>query len=352
MSDGDFPFRSFTLREQGYDRTEVDATIAELQSTIAEQRRALNEGGVGDSDARLHDPEGAVKRTLGIAQETADRVLHDARVEADRRRIDAEEHAAATVADAEARAAKMLADIEIQAVEVREQGVLAARSAIKVERDRAMSELAQVRRVRNDLRAEAVELKSAVDRYRHQSREAADTLAAVSAGPLLAVELPDYVDDEVILAGVDDSATSSGSDASPASPTHLRALADSDDGDGGYASVPEHTGDVRSGNSLSVIGNDSDLAEVYQIDSDSSDSAGGDSSVADPTAIFDDADLSDYEDISEPPSPAGGAFFSEIAGTDDSSQPSPKTDRFLTELRDATRGDEADDAIDDFFADD
>ena len=92
MTEGEFPFRSFTMRSEGYDRTEVDSYVGELQSEITEQRRALEAAAhSGDGDTRLHDPEGAVTRTLAIAQETADRVLHDAQVEADRRRAEADE---------------------------------------------------------------------------------------------------------------------------------------------------------------------------------------------------------------------------------------------------------------------
>lgn len=169
MTEGEFPFRSFTMRSEGYDRTEVDSYVGELQSEITEQRRALEAAAhSGDGDTRLHDPEGAVTRTLAIAQETADRVLHDAQVEADRRRAEADEHATGVIADADERAARLLGDMEAQAAEVREQGVAAARSAIQVERDKAMAELAHVRRVRDDLRTEAVELKSSLERYRSQ----------------------------------------------------------------------------------------------------------------------------------------------------------------------------------------
>ena len=132
MTDGDFPFRSFTVRAEGYDRGEVDGYVAQLQGEISELRRvaesSTRDGGV---DARLHDPEGAVTRTLAIAQETADRVLHDAQVEADRRRAEADEQATTTIADADARAAKMMADIETQTAEVRAQGIAAARTAIQ-----------------------------------------------------------------------------------------------------------------------------------------------------------------------------------------------------------------------------
>ena len=211
MTEGEFPFRSFTMREQGYDREEVDSYVEELRGEIVELRRALDAAvPTGDAaDARLHDPEGAVVRTLAIAQETADRVLHDAQVEADRRRTEAETHATSTIADADERAARLLGDMEAQAAEVREQGIAAARSAIQVERDKAMAELSHVRRVRDDLRTEAVELKSSLDRYRSQAREASDTLAAASSGPLMSLDLPDLIDDDVVLAGIVDDATAS-----------------------------------------------------------------------------------------------------------------------------------------------
>lgn len=217
MTEGEFPFRSFTMREEGYDRSEVDSYVQELQGEITELRRALDTAthSSDGSDTRLHDPEGAVTRTLAIAQETADRVLHDAQVEADRRRAEADQHATTVIADADERAARLLADMETQAAEVREQGVAAARSAIQVERDKAMAELAQVRRVRDDLRGEAEELKGVLDKYRSQAREASDTLAAVSSGVLAGDDLPSFVDDEVVLAGIADRAAEAAADADP-----------------------------------------------------------------------------------------------------------------------------------------
>ena len=63
MTEGEFPFRSFTMRSEGYDRSEVDNYVDELHREIVEQRRALEtatQGGDGPLDSRLHDPEGAV----------------------------------------------------------------------------------------------------------------------------------------------------------------------------------------------------------------------------------------------------------------------------------------------------
>lgn len=208
MTEGEFPFRTFTMRSEGYDCEEVDGYMSELRSEVAELRRALDAAtlaGSGVADARLHDPEGAVTRTLAIAQETADRVLHDAQIEADRRRAEADEQAAATISDANERAAKMMADTETQTAEVRAQGIAAARSAIQVERDQAIAELGQIRRVRDDIRNEAVELKSVLERYAGQARDASDSLAATASGALLTFDLPDFVADDVALAGVVDA---------------------------------------------------------------------------------------------------------------------------------------------------
>lgn len=204
MSDGEFPFRSFTVRAEGYDRDEIDSYVGELQSEISELRRARDAAAATslEPDARLHDPEGAVTRTLAIAQETADRVLHDAQVEADRRRAEAEEQAATTVAEAEGRASKMMADIETQTAEVRAQGIAAARAAIQVERDKAVAELGQIRRVRDDIRSEAVELKAVLDRCSRQAVEASEILTTAASGPLMSVDLPDFVSADVALAGV------------------------------------------------------------------------------------------------------------------------------------------------------
>lgn len=203
MTQADFPFRSFTLRAEGYDRGEVDGYVGELQAEIIELRRKV-QSEAADGDVRLHDPEGAVARTLAVAQETADRVLHDANVDADRRRAEADEVAAETLADAEARAAKLLADVESQAAEIRAQGVTAARSAIQVERDKAVAELGEIRRVRDRIRSEAGELKGVLDRYSTQAREASELLGSAANVNLATEALPEFVADDVALAGIVD----------------------------------------------------------------------------------------------------------------------------------------------------
>ncbi len=357
MSDGEFPFRSFTIRPDGYDREEVDLYVEQLRGEVTELRRAVSVTDDGlDADVRLHDPEGAVKRTLAIAQETADRVLHDARVESDRRRTDADEHATATIADADARAAKLLADIELQAAEVREQGVIAARSAIKVERDKAMGELAQVRRVRNDLRAEAVELKAALDRYRHQSREASDTLAAAAAGPLLAVDLPDYVDAEVTLAGLATTEPSAerAADPAPAAARTSEAVTEPSHIGGHLRSVEAEadlppTSDPVPATAAKSDGDDpTSLAEVISIDSET-----------DTDAHYEyDLELPDDTVVDEPEvaetsahgtrAASAGTFLSEVSGSSDDLA-SDRSDSFLSELRDAADDADDDDADDGFF---
>ena len=393
MSDGEFPFQNFTVRAEGYDRGEVDAAMQRLQGEITEQRRALEAATPVDSaDARLHDPEGAVTRTLAIAQETADRVLHDAQVEADRRRSEADEQAAATIADADARAAKMMADIETQTAEVRAQGIAAARSAIQVERDKAVAELGQIRRVRDDIRAEAVELRSVLERYARQASEASDMLGAAAAGPLLASELPDYVADDVALAGVlaDEEVDEPAEATEPASIDAGGAVGWLDDADDPAPAVDDRdrlgdrdrlddiAGDADiadegpSADSDAVVdelvwgdddadeladpapivtdaasddedwfGSDEDdapLADVISIDGDSDD----DFEELDLAAGDLDADLP--SDLDDTASASSGAFLAEVraAADDDTVALAPESegaddsDRFLSELRGVT----------------
>lgn len=329
MTEGEFPFRNFTMRSEGYDQGEVDAYVSELQGEIVEQRRALDAAaGTAGGDTRLHDPEGAVTRTLAIAQETADRVLHDAQVEADRRRTEADEHATVVIADADERAARLLGDMEAQAAEVREQGVAAARSAIQVERDKAMAELAHVRRVRDDLRNEAVDLKTSLDQYRSQAREASDTLGAAAAGPLTSVDLPDFIDDDVVLAGiasnpdaddvVDDGADFMASDFEDGEAVSDDVVSDEvvfarDDNDNFLRAVD----DVES----------DDLADVISIDAESTE---------DVETAVDDVVVTNDEG-----SDFGGTFLAEVRAAADGESPTIETDdpggddsdRFLSELR-------------------
>lgn len=329
MTEGEFPFRSFTMRSEGYDRNEVDTYVDDQQNEIVELRRALAAAThVSAGDTRLHDPEGAVTRTLAIAQETADRVLHDSQVEADRRRAEADEQATEVVADADERAARLLGDMEAQAAEVREQGVAAARSAIQVERDTAMAELAKVRRVRDDLRTEAVDLKSSLERYCSQARKASDTLAAAASGPLMSLDLPDFIDDNVVLAGITsnvgddlDGLDLDGADIQTADEgSFLRAVENVDDRND---AVNDNAGD--------------ELADVIAIDADLSDN---------------DADASEGA--------FGGTFLAEVraaAVDEDDVALAPEnddSDRFLSELRgiaDDAPEDLDSDAADRFFDD-
>lgn len=357
MSDGDFPFQSFTLRTEGYDESEVDAYVAQLRGEIVELRRALDTAThASEDDARLHDPEGAVTRTLAIAQETADRVLHDAQVEADRRRIYADEQANSTIREAENRASTMLAEIEAQATEVREQGIAAARSAIKVERDKAMAELSQVRRVRDDLRDEAADLKSALDRYRIQAREASDVLASAATGPLNAVDLPDFVDDEVALAGV--GVAGYGETLVP-DDGYLQSVQTGAIDDG--VDEVRFADDVRTPETRYEVVEDDDIVIDSVFDAHESDVSTG---MADVIAF--DTDTPDIspdvvapaglvglvaaDDLASAPAPGGGAFLSEVraAAEDDSDE----SDRFLSELRGATDSDtDVDETADAFFSD-
>jgi len=366
MTEGEFPFRSFTMRSEGYDRDEVDAYVQDLQTEINELRRALETATPQTAgDTRLHDPEGAVTRTLAIAQETADRVLHDAQVESDRRRAEASEHATTVVAEADERAARLLGDMEAQAAEVREQGVAAARSAIQVERDKAMAELAHVRRVRDDLRTEAVDLKAALDKYRSQAREASDTLAAASSGPLRSVDLPDFIDDDVVLAGI--SATVDAADHSndeseldedadmtetvvppeaELAPKPATIVADAVEADSALHAAEATVGEDSRADDDSRVDDDG-LADVIAIGSDTADDhLRGVDTAAGVAAADAEPDF-------------GGTLLAEVraAAHDDDVALAPEnddSDRFLSELRGIAdeAGDELDsDAADTFFDD-
>jgi len=341
MTDGEFPFRTFTMRSEGYDRTEVDGYLTELRSEVSELRRALDAATLADptsADARLHDPEGAVTRTLAIAQETADRVLHDAQIEADRRRSAADEQAGATIADANDRAAKMMSDTEVQTAEVRAQGIAAARSAIQVERDQAIAELGQIRRVRDDIRNEAVELKSVLERYAIQARDASDALAATASGALLTFDLPDFVADDVALAGVVE-ADELGAAAPPAVQDVAPVAAPAP------AAVPAASAPPPPPADWSPAAETAEPAWSSEPESDG---------LADVIAI--DGDVAASASVESAASAAGsGTFLSEVqAAADDDvidldAEGGGESDRFLSELRGATEV--PDDADGDIFFD-
>ena len=265
MTKGEVPFRSFTMRSEGYDRNEVDVYIEDQQNEIARLRRVVEAATYTvDGEMQLSGPEGEDNQTLGLSHETAERVLPD----------------------------------------------------ITVERDTTMAQLAHARSVRDDLRTEAAELKVLLERYRSQASEAADFLAAATAGALKSLGLPELIDDDVATAGtlVNMSGDTNGSDVLDSDNIESRSVAD----------ATENDGDA--------------LADVISIEMDLSDS---------------------HAQVDAEEGTFGGTFLAEVRAAADEADvslvpESVESDLFLSELRGIADGapDDLDsDAADRFFDD-
>ena len=152
--------REVEFREQwrGYNPDEVDDFLERVASALEQLQDRLRE--TADRAARAErrvtesDDEGELKRTLVLAQRTADAAIQEANREAARLRADAEAQSAALVADARAQAERLTADAEERAS--RQLGDLSdRRTALEADVEALTSYVSDVRsRLADDLRTQ------------------------------------------------------------------------------------------------------------------------------------------------------------------------------------------------------
>jgi DivIVA domain-containing protein len=138
----------FTTRARGYDRDEVDeflervgAGVAHVQNRLREEsRRAEAAEARASALGNRSEAEETLKRTLVLAQRTADAAV-----------AEANETAARTVSEAEARAARMIADAESQASTLRTEAEAEARRVIESTRAPLIEEIKELEQLRNFL---------------------------------------------------------------------------------------------------------------------------------------------------------------------------------------------------------
>lgn len=189
-------------RGKGYDPTEVDdfldraaamAGKVEVQLTQAlEQAKAAGSGAApasGPSEADIEaeverrvadrlakaptapsEEESAeeVRRTLVMAQRTADAAVREAREDAERIVSAANEQAASVVADAESRAATLTADAESFRDTTRQQVEEEAATERRQARQRLAAEIAELEGMRESLRSDVNVLERHVEEQRSQ----------------------------------------------------------------------------------------------------------------------------------------------------------------------------------------
>jgi DivIVA domain-containing protein len=138
----------FTTRARGYDRDEVDeflervgAGVAQVQSRLREAiQRAEAAEGRAMALGNRSEAEETLKRTLVLAQRTADAAV-----------AEANETAARTISEAEARAARTLADAEAQSATLRTEAEAEARRVIESTRAPLVEEIKELEQLRNFL---------------------------------------------------------------------------------------------------------------------------------------------------------------------------------------------------------
>lgn len=206
----------FRETRKGYDRDQVDdfleeaaASVAKLLSELAEarQRAAAAEAKLaaagrgappataapaGPDPKALEDNTEELKRTLVLAQRTADAAIREARAEASRLQGEAQEKSSRQVAEAEARAQQTVLDADQEAERRRTEA-----------QGRLISEIQTLEATREQLRTDANLIERHVEEQRQQLRTALQELQRLlddpeglrlaPAPPHRDVPLPDFV---------------------------------------------------------------------------------------------------------------------------------------------------------------
>jgi DivIVA domain-containing protein len=172
----------FRTVRKGYDPEEVRGFLAQLargveavqaQSAATESRARSLMTKLQELNAREDpDPGESMKRTLLLAQRTADAAVAEAREEARALVAGAEEKSRATLAEAQAKAEQMVTDAEAD-----------SRRAASVEKTRIEAEVAALTARRDELHAEATVLEGQIRSQRERIRVVAGALAAALSEP-------------------------------------------------------------------------------------------------------------------------------------------------------------------------
>lgn len=200
----------FSRKSRGYDPDEVDRFVSSVRQEMSELHarvRQLQSGrggaavGATDATGKLHDPDRAVERMLGAAQQTADRVVFEAEAEAHRLVGEAEVAAERRIADANSAAKTRMAEVEAQGERIRREAVTEARRVVEETRQPLAREVKRLRDARDSLRSEVEALKRFLNDHRSRVREVSEQLRILSDDPeaLRVSDLPNPVTVDVDL---------------------------------------------------------------------------------------------------------------------------------------------------------
>jgi len=172
----------FRTIRKGYDPEEVRGFLAQLargveavqaQSAAAESRARSLMGKLQELNAREdQDPGESMKRTLLLAQRTADAAVTEANEEARTVLSAADEKSRTTLSDAQTKAEQMITDAEAD-----------ARRAASVEKTRIEAEVAALTARRDELHAEATRLEGHIRGQRDRISTVAVTLRSILSEP-------------------------------------------------------------------------------------------------------------------------------------------------------------------------
>lgn len=180
----------------GYNRDEVDeliervgVAIVQLQTRLREaleraedaEGRAMHAASVA-APAPRSESEETLRRTLVLAQRTADAAIAEANAEAARTVADANEHAARTVAEANERASRLLSDAEAQAATLRTETEAEVRRIAEESRAPLMDDIRELERTRGFLRDDVELLERHLGTERERLRGQVAALARLIEG--------------------------------------------------------------------------------------------------------------------------------------------------------------------------
>lgn len=165
----------FRAKVRGYDPDEVDdflervaVGVGQLQDRLREavERAASAESQAAELRAKVkaggsstNETDETLRRTLVLAQRTADAAIKEANAEAERTREDAKEQAEKLVGEAEQRAAAILKDAEAE-----------VRKGVDATRQRLVSEIIDLEATRDSVRADVAALERHLDEQRLRLR--------------------------------------------------------------------------------------------------------------------------------------------------------------------------------------
>lgn len=199
----------------------------------------------GPDAKALEDNTDELRRTLILAQRTADAAIREAREEATRLLTEAHDRSSHEVAEAQAKATRLVRDAEARAVEIVAEAERMAESHRSSSHERLTSEIASLEGTREELRTDATIIDRHVEEQRQQLRSAVGDLQRLIDDPKgfrlasppapRAIVPPVFEPPEPI--GPAPTAQSIGAGAAPPDPSHD---IDADDQPGVSAPGAEH----------------------------------------------------------------------------------------------------------------